>query len=342
MKRIERVKAALKSQEVDKVPLSAWMHLSEFDQDPISLAKASIAYNEKYDFDFIKMMPFGAYSVQDYGAEITVYCDKYKEPIIAEPGIQEIADYTRLEVLPAYYGTYGKTLQFARELAKRVDKDTPFVQTIFSPFSTLKKLAGNRLLEDIKTNPKEVHQALEVITETTKNFIKANIELGVHGFFLATQNATSEVLSMEEFEVFGVPYDKKIIETYKDKTYFNVIHIHGSGEIYFEKIANEYDVNCINWHDRTTAPSLKEARAITDKCLLGGIKEAPYFEGKVLRYASFLADHSADDIIKHVKEAVDQVDGRGLMVGPGCVVDPKTSEESILALRKAVDQLGAY
>ena len=32
------------------------MHLSAFDQDPISLAKAEVDLTEKYDFDYIKMM----------------------------------------------------------------------------------------------------------------------------------------------------------------------------------------------------------------------------------------------------------------------------------------------
>ena len=34
---------------------------------------------EQYDFDFIKMMPFGAYSTQDWGAKIKIYCDRKKK-----------------------------------------------------------------------------------------------------------------------------------------------------------------------------------------------------------------------------------------------------------------------
>ncbi len=32
------------------------MHLSAFDQEPISLAEAEVDLTEKYDFDYIKMM----------------------------------------------------------------------------------------------------------------------------------------------------------------------------------------------------------------------------------------------------------------------------------------------
>ena len=57
MYREERVRTALAGKEVDRVPV---MHLSAFDQDPISLAEAEVDLEvdltEKYDFDYIKMM----------------------------------------------------------------------------------------------------------------------------------------------------------------------------------------------------------------------------------------------------------------------------------------------
>ncbi|MEG0566473.1 MAG: uroporphyrinogen decarboxylase, partial [Hungatella sp.] len=111
MTREERIRAALASQEVDRIPCSVWMHLSESDQDPKSLAEEMVQQNEEYDFDFIKMMPFGAYTTQDWGAKIKIYCDKYKEPVIVEPGIKELSDYGKIEVLSANHGTWGKTLE---------------------------------------------------------------------------------------------------------------------------------------------------------------------------------------------------------------------------------------
>ena len=42
MYREERVRTALAGKEVDRVPVAAWMHLSAFDQDSISLAEYEI------------------------------------------------------------------------------------------------------------------------------------------------------------------------------------------------------------------------------------------------------------------------------------------------------------
>ena len=49
MNREERVRAALADKEVDRVPFAAWMHLSAFDQAPISLTEAEVDLTEKLE-----------------------------------------------------------------------------------------------------------------------------------------------------------------------------------------------------------------------------------------------------------------------------------------------------
>ena len=335
MNREERVRAALAGKDVDRVPVAAWMHLSQFDQDPISLAEAEVELTEKYDFDYIKMMPFGLYSTQDFSNQITIYCDPHKEPIVKKFAIQSPSDYDAIHAIPALQGTYGKQIEFARELAKRRKAGTPMIQTIFSPFSTLKKMAGDRLLQDMEQYPEAVHHALAAITATTLDFISYNIDAGVDGFFFATQNAVKTMMTPPQFEEFAAFYDLQVIKSYAKKTWVNVAHIHVEN-IYFEEVAN-YPINCVNWHDRHTWPTLKEARALTNKCLLAGIKSAPYFVDGVLKYDDIILEGTPEEITAHVKDAIAQVDGKGLILGPGCVVNPSAPEENLMALRKAVE-----
>ena len=161
MNREERIRAVISGQEPDRIPVSVWMHLSKYDQDPRSLAEAMVEFNETYDFDFIKMMPFGAYTIPDWGAKLDIYCDKYKEVEIAAPGIVVPEDYKGLKVLEPTHGTWGKTLQLAQYMSKYVKPNTPYIQTIFSPATTLKKLAGARMIGDLVACPELVHEALE-------------------------------------------------------------------------------------------------------------------------------------------------------------------------------------
>ena len=325
MTKIERVKAALNGDEVDRIPMSIWLHYPHMDQDPKSLADIQVEMARKYDYDFIKMMPFGLYSVQDYGAKVKIFGTTHQPPIIDEFGIQSIEDWATLKVLPATYGTYGKQLQFAQHLSKQVKDEFPFIQTIFSPMTTALKLAGDRIYKDMKEDPKLFHQALSVITETTINFVNANIEAGVSGFFFASKNATTDEMTEEDFNEFALPYDMMVMDSYKDKTYFNVVHFHGDN-IMFETLC-KYPGNCLSWHDRWVSPSFSEARKITDKCLLGGINE------KVV-----LAKESPDTIQAHIGEAINDAGRSKLMIGPGCVADPLTPEINFYAARVAVER----
>ena len=325
MTKKERVLAALRCEEVDRLPMSIWLHYPHMDQDPRSLAELQVEVMRQYDFDFIKLMPFGLYSVQDWGCKVKIFGTTHEPPIVDDHGIKDIKEWQTLEEFPGYYGTWGKQVQLSQHVRKLVGDEVPFIQTIFSPFTTARKLAGERVFTDMKEDPKLFHEALQVITNTTINFIKANIEAGVSGFFFATQTATYDLMTEEEYDEFGAKYDLQLFESYKDSTFFNVVHIHGNN-VMFEKLAN-YPANCINWHDRWVAPSLAEARKLTNKCLLGGIHEK-----------EVLAKATPEEVQAHIAEAIEAAGKKGLMVGPGCVADPQTPPINYYAARIAVER----
>lgn len=338
MTRHERIAAALKGEDVDRIPVNVWMHHSAEDQDPRTLAETQVRFAESFDFDFIKLMPFGLYSVQDYGAKIKIYAQTGRPPEVADPGIHDIADWGALEPLPAYYGTWGKQVQLARYAVKYGEKRFPIIQTIFSPLTTARKLAGDRILTDLQENPALFKQALEAITATTIGFVKANIEAGVDGFFFATQCAGYDFCSEAVYKEFGEYYDLKVINAYKDETFFNVVHPHGANCM-FELIAN-YPVPCINWHDRWAGPDLKKARTLTGKCLLGGLREVPSFDGAGKKTAeSILKTGTAGELLAHIREAVEAASWRKLIIGPGCVASQDLPPDQLRAIRGALDAL---
>jgi uroporphyrinogen decarboxylase len=209
------------------------------------------------------------------------------------------------------------------------------VQTLFSPLTSARKLAGDRVFIDIKEHPELVKKALEIFTATTINFARANIEAGVSGFFFASQCATTDLMTVEEYAEFGRPYDLEILRSFADKTFFNILHIHGKNCMFDE--LRDYPVNCLNWHDRSTYPSLKEAKAKTSKCLLGGIQERPRKDTAGRSIPSFFNTATAAEVEAQVHDAIGQTKGKGIIVGPGCVVDPFVPEENIFAFRRGLD-----
>lgn len=336
MNREERLQQVIAGKSADRVPVSVWFHFSQYDQDPVSLAEAEAAFVERYDYDFIKMMPFGNYGIQDFGAKLNIYCQQGRPVTLARPGIESIEGYKNLKAISGLQGTYGKQVEFARILAKKVKPHTPIIQTIFSPLTTLHKLTGGKVLEDLKNYPDEIHHALEVITAVTNDFIQYNIDAGVDGFFFATQDARRELLDFETFKEFGEFYDLLVMDSYVKQTWFNVVHIHGL-DVYYEEIFKNYPAAVLNWHDRNTAPSLRDARKISDKPFLAGIRAATkVVDGKEVR-DDIVKDGTPDEIIAHIHEAIDEVDGKGLIIGPGCCVAQDCSEDNLKAVRKAVE-----
>lgn len=325
MNKVERIKAALNKEAVDRVPVSVWMHYPADDQDAFALAETQAAFQRVYDLDFIKLMPFGLYSAQDWGCQVKFFCDETRSPIVRKHAIAKVEEWNELEVLPPYFGNWGQATQLARAVGKLVGDKVPFVQTVFSPLTTACKLAGARVYTDLRENGAVVHRALEAITETTLGFIRENAKAGIAGIFYATQSACSDFLTWEEYREFGRRYDLQLLEEANKFGWFNILHIHGKN-IMFREIA-DYPVHALNWHDRYEYPSLREARQLTDKCLLGGLNE----KGPI----SFGAPA---EVARQVAATIEEAGERGLIIGPGCVASPDAPPQNIYAARLAVER----
>ena len=167
----------------------------------------------------------------------------------------------------------------------------------------------------------------EAITQTQINFINANIEAGVDGFFYASQTCREGAVSREVHAEFAEPYDIRVAQAYEGKTYFNVLHIHGD-KTYWDIMA-KYPGEVINWHDRWVAPTMADTRKLSDKCFLGGINESAIFGNP---------EYTADQVTAHVGEGILAAGKKGLMIGPGCVAHPDSVESHFYAARMACEQ----
>ena len=63
----ERVRAAIKGEEVDRVPISLWKHWPVDDVTPAGLAAVTLSWQREFDFDLVKFMPTGTYGIEDWG-----------------------------------------------------------------------------------------------------------------------------------------------------------------------------------------------------------------------------------------------------------------------------------
>ena len=179
------------------------------------------------------------------------------------------------------------------------------------------------LVEHLKTDPRRVHRALEIITETTTTFAKASLALRADGFFFATQMSSSELLNPSLYREFVKNYDLEILNAIKGSTWFNILHLHGSDVLIKE--AQDYPVQALSWHDRDSGPSMDEVRTYSDKAFVGGLSQGKNWLKK-----------TGEAIVQEVREVASRHEAKGIILGPGCVIEPTTPEEHLDLIQKTV------
>ena len=314
MNKRERLEAALAGQAVDQVPVALWRHFPGDDQHPDHLAAATVAFQRRWDFDFVKVTPASSFQIRDWGAQdVWVGHIEGTRQYVQRP-IEQAADWRALKPLDPRSGALGQQLRCLDQVLTALP-DTPVIQTIFSPLAQAKNLAGNRLLTDLRENEADFRAGLETITRSTMDFVQAVKATGVAGIFYAVQHASANLLSREEFRAFGCEYDRRVLSELAG-TWFNVMHIHGD-HIYFDLVA-DYPLQVWNWHDRETAPSLTEGLKQIKGAVCGGIAR----DGVMLRGRPEVVREQALD-------AIAQTNGLRYIVGTGCVTMVPTPEVNI-------------
>jgi uroporphyrinogen decarboxylase len=307
------------------VPVALWRHFPGDDLHAETLAARVAEFQEKFDFDFVKVTPASGYPAEMYGATFRATppdSPRFREGVreyVTRP-VNAIEDWDKITPLDAANPVFVRELAALKMIRERLGADVHILQTIFSPLNTAHNLAGERMFADLRAHPDALRRTLDVLTETTARFAAESLRAGADAIFFATQMATRKYFAEDEFRAFGEAYDLRVLEAIRAaKADFILLHIHGT-DIYFDLLA-QWNVDAINWHDRRTAPSLKEARAKFKGALVGGINEW-----------ETLAAPPREAIIAESRDAIAQTGGRGFILAAGCVIPVDASEENIRAV----------
>jgi len=326
----ERLQTCLNGEQPDRTPVALWRHFPVDDQSPANLAAATLHFQNTYDFDLVKVTPASSFCLKDWGVEDAWMGDtegtrRYTKRIVTKPH-----DWEALPELDPSARHLAGQLDCLRQIRAGLGSEVPMLQTIFSPLAQAKNLAGNEtLLAHIRTHPQAVLQGLKTITRSTKRFVEAAIETGIDGIFYAIQHAQASLLSMDEYNVFGLPFDHETLLPAED-LWCNLLHLHGK-DIYFN-LVSQFSFQIVNWHDRETPPSLEEAlqmpapsgtRASFAAC--GGIER------------NTLVYKGQAEIEKEAQDALLQTHGQRFILSTGCVVPVIAPHGNILAARRIVE-----
>lgn len=324
MTKRERLEATFAGDRVDRPAVALWRHWPVDDRHGPELARATLTFQQSYDFDFIKVTPNSNYCVEGYGAIANWHGNEEGTYLWGERVIQAPEDWTTLQPLDPSQGLLAEVLEANRMIGKAVGGEVPFISTIFNPLAQAKNLAGARLSADLRQHPDALLQGLATITESILRFIAALKPTGAAGIFLALQHASYDLLTADEYRTFGRPFDLQILQA-TEGMWFNLIHLHGSN-VMFDLVA-DYPAQLLNWHDIETPPSLPEALGRTSMALCGGLRQWETMvrgNPEAVRAEALAARAATGD--------------RRFVLGTGCVTPIVAPTCNLVAARHAVGQ----
>ena len=335
MTKRERVMAAIKGEEVDKVPASFWGHNHLAERSAEALAPYLLEQNRKFDWDFIKVNLSYTSFVEPWGSKYRF--DAEKGPQLEDYPVKNVNDLRKLERLDPTKGMLADQVKVSKYLAEAVKREVPIVHTIFSPLSVVARLCGgiaktpteaSAVQKFMVENPEGLIEGLQTITSTLVDYAREVIRAGADGIFFATTVWSGDTLTKEQFEIFGKPYDLVIYKAAAEEgATFNMSHLCREN-IMLEDMTAGFPTHVISYDSLSPRnPSLKEAMSRTDKALCSGVRGATLLNGPV------------EAISAEVRATLEATGGRRLILGPDCVVPPNTPDKHLLAVNKLLESL---
>ena len=326
MTKTERVFAALRGDDVDRVPVSAWWHDFPREWSAPALAEATLEAFRRYDWDFVKVNPRATYYAEDWGARYVMAAEADRQPALTEPGVtspEQLHDIQRLDVTK---GAYGEQLEALRLIARDLNGEAPFIQTVFSPLATLSRITGSTKFVQklMREHTHEVTMALHAVSQTLADYSRSCLGTGASGIFFATVEwGSAGFISMEDYETFGRPFDIPVLDAVKDAP-FNVFHV--CREHNHLPSLLDYPVAAFHWDVHGAGnPSLMDVLSRTGAAVMGGVS-----------HDRTMAVPAPAEVAKQAERAIVETGGARFLLAPGCSIDPATPEVNLRTLAQAV------
>jgi uroporphyrinogen decarboxylase len=326
MTHTERVMATLAGREADRPPISMWRHFFDRETRPDTLAQALIEFQERFDWDFMKVNPRASYHVEGWGVKVAYHGAEH--PRVTGTPVTSPEDWLKLKVLPLDTGVLKEHLDSLEIVARGLKGQIPFLMTVFTPVAIAGRMTPTEdmFMQHLREHTKTVQYALDVITETFTRFSKACLERGASGLFYATTAfATSDRISADEYRSLVMPYDLKLLKALPAAE-FHLLHVCRDNNLL--PLFTDYPVHAINWDPLGHGNlSLAEGRELLGgKVVVGGIP-----------HQDELVNSRPEQLAQRVRELRASMGKEGWMLGTGCTFPPETPERNLAAIRKAAE-----
>ena len=311
MTKIERVDLTLTGTDVDRPPVSFWYHFGVQHAPGERIAELSLEFLRYYDLDFLKLMNDYYYPMPQGLTEVT-----------------NAADLGRIKPLDIASSDWNQQLRAIDILARELDGEAYFIDTIFDPWQILlRNLAGEHLPRLIQECPDAVLAALDVITDNTIAYCRQAIQRGCAGVFVSTFGASKQ-MPREQYLTFAKPFVKRIFDEIAGSAIMNTAHIHDYG-IYVDDVL-DIPMDVISYEDRDSSnPSMPELRKKFGGTIMAGLDK-----NRMTRV-------TPADAVRNALEGIELGGKTRFLLAPGCSFQTWLYPRSGRLLVEAVQAVGA-
>src|SRR6476661_1069738 len=158
MSKKERINATVRNEPVDRIPVSLWRHFYECEETAEGLAGAMLAWQAKYDWDWMKVNPRASYHVEGWGVKLRFSGQALVKPVVLEVPVQASADWGKIRPLPVDTPALDEQLEVMERLCEALGSKVYALETVFSPLSIAGDLVadGRQLVDAMRSDPQAV------------------------------------------------------------------------------------------------------------------------------------------------------------------------------------------
>jgi uroporphyrinogen decarboxylase len=208
-------------------PISFWKHHPISDQKGELLAQETIATQQKFNFDIVKITPAGSWLATCYGVKDEFQNDFLGRRNITQRIIHNIDDWLTLPSFDARPQPLIEQL-LAATLTCRAIADKPVYATVFCPLTQAFQCAGlDTLKRHWKEDKSKVLKGLEIITKNTIEVLRLFKKEGIKGMYFVTQSMQESTFTKEEYDELGKPFDTACLKECAALFENTIFHLHG-------------------------------------------------------------------------------------------------------------------
>lgn len=187
-----------------------------------------------------------------------------------------------------------------------------------------------RALLDMKKNPDQLKELIDIATESLIVYAEAVVEAGADLIWVSDPTSSGDMISKKAFEEFVFPYLRREIRAIKRMGAKVFLHICGNVNDRLEVMANT-GADAISVDEKV---DLARAKSLIGNrvCIMGNISPGVT-----------LLQKTPKDVEEECKVALEKaMAGGGFVLASGCIVPAAVPPENILAMVESVKKYGVY